>query len=232
MTLPVAIYQYMEWNLDATVSAVSALLVLMAAMSMLVVERSIGLGRFIGLRGLKAARFSPAAKHASLAAAGDGAAAETVEEPDMRSKILRCAFGAALAAGVAGAAGASLADEIVLATWGGKFGKLFQEDLGRSLRAGDRPRGQADLRRRLQQLGAGHRPEGQSPDRPVDGDHGLRRRPVGPWPAGGTRPRRDTQPVQLHELGRAQDRRPDPLCRPVALLLRDPVPAPTRSTGR
>ena len=51
MTLPVAIYQYMEWNLDATVSAVSALLVLMAAMSMLVVERSIGLGRFIGLRG-------------------------------------------------------------------------------------------------------------------------------------------------------------------------------------
>ena len=51
MTLPVAIYQYMEWNLDATVSAVSALLVLMAAVSMLAVERSIGLGRFIGLRG-------------------------------------------------------------------------------------------------------------------------------------------------------------------------------------
>ena len=50
MTLPVAIYQYMEWNLDATVAAVSALLVLMAAISMLVVERSIGLGRFIGLR--------------------------------------------------------------------------------------------------------------------------------------------------------------------------------------
>ncbi len=50
MTLPVAIYQYMEWNLDATVSAVSALLVLMAAISMLAVERSIGLGRFIGLR--------------------------------------------------------------------------------------------------------------------------------------------------------------------------------------
>lgn len=52
---------------------------------------------------------------------------QTVEEPDMRSKFLRCAFGAALAAGVAGSGGASLADEIVLATWGGKFGKLFQE---------------------------------------------------------------------------------------------------------
>ena len=52
MTLPVAIYQYMEWNLDATVSEVSALLVLMAATSMLVVERTLGLGRFIGLRGL------------------------------------------------------------------------------------------------------------------------------------------------------------------------------------
>ncbi len=50
-TLPVAIYQYMEWNLDATVSAVSALLVLMAVVSMLALERSIGLARFVGLRG-------------------------------------------------------------------------------------------------------------------------------------------------------------------------------------
>lgn len=49
-TLPVAIYQYMEWNLDPTVSAVSALLVFIAIVGTLVIERVIGLDRFIGLR--------------------------------------------------------------------------------------------------------------------------------------------------------------------------------------
>lgn len=50
-TLPVAIYQYMEWNLDPTVSAVSALLILMAVAVTLMIERLVGLDRFIGVRG-------------------------------------------------------------------------------------------------------------------------------------------------------------------------------------
>ncbi len=50
-TLPVAIYQYMEFNVNPTVSAISALLVLMSVVLMLGVERLIGLNRFIGLRG-------------------------------------------------------------------------------------------------------------------------------------------------------------------------------------
>ena len=50
-TLPVAIYQYMEWNVDSTVAAVSALLVAMSVAMMLLVERLVGLDRFIGVRG-------------------------------------------------------------------------------------------------------------------------------------------------------------------------------------
>lgn len=50
-TLPVAIYQYMEWNLDPTVSAVSAVLILMATGATLLIERLVGLDRFIGVRG-------------------------------------------------------------------------------------------------------------------------------------------------------------------------------------
>lgn len=49
-TLPIAIYQYMEFNLDPTVSAVSALLVLCAVGGVLLVEKVIGMDRFIGLR--------------------------------------------------------------------------------------------------------------------------------------------------------------------------------------
>src|SRR5262249_37823470 len=49
--LPVAIYQYMEWNLDPTVSAVSAVLIAMATVVTLLVERLVGLDRFIGIRG-------------------------------------------------------------------------------------------------------------------------------------------------------------------------------------
>lgn len=49
-TLPVAIYQYMEWNVDSTVAAVSALLVGMSVVLMLLIERVIGLDRFIGVR--------------------------------------------------------------------------------------------------------------------------------------------------------------------------------------
>lgn len=49
-TLPVAIYQYMEWNLDPTVSAVSALLIFIAVIGALLVEWAIGLDRFVGLR--------------------------------------------------------------------------------------------------------------------------------------------------------------------------------------
>jgi putative spermidine/putrescine transport system permease protein len=51
LTLPVAIYQYMEWNLDPTVSAISALLIALAVGLTLVIERTMGLDRFIGIRG-------------------------------------------------------------------------------------------------------------------------------------------------------------------------------------
>ncbi len=50
-TLPVAIYQYMEWNVDSTVAAVSALLVGLSVALMLIIERFVGLDRFIGVRG-------------------------------------------------------------------------------------------------------------------------------------------------------------------------------------
>jgi putative spermidine/putrescine transport system permease protein len=49
-TLPVAIYQYMEFNLDPTVSAVSTLLVLLAIGTVMLIERMLGLDRFVGLR--------------------------------------------------------------------------------------------------------------------------------------------------------------------------------------
>lgn len=49
-TLPIAIYQYMEFNLDPTVSAVSSLLVLVAVTGVIVIERLIGMDRFVGLR--------------------------------------------------------------------------------------------------------------------------------------------------------------------------------------
>jgi len=49
-TLPIAIYQYMEFNLDPTVSAVSSLLVLAAVLGVLLIERTIGMDRFVGLR--------------------------------------------------------------------------------------------------------------------------------------------------------------------------------------
>jgi len=49
-TLPIAIYQYMEFNLDPTVSAVSSLLVVVATVGVLLVERVIGVDRFFGIR--------------------------------------------------------------------------------------------------------------------------------------------------------------------------------------
>lgn len=49
-TLPIAIYQYMEFNLDPTVSAVSTLLVLLAVAAVILIERVLGLDRFVGLR--------------------------------------------------------------------------------------------------------------------------------------------------------------------------------------
>jgi putative spermidine/putrescine transport system permease protein len=49
-TLPIAIYQYMEFNLDPTVSAVSAVLVACAIVGVLLIEKIIGMDRFVGLR--------------------------------------------------------------------------------------------------------------------------------------------------------------------------------------
>ena len=45
----------------------------------------------------------------------------------MRSKFMRYALGVAFGLSLVGSASATLADDIVLATWGGKFGKLFQK---------------------------------------------------------------------------------------------------------
>ncbi|WP_397475857.1 ABC transporter permease [Pusillimonas sp.] len=49
-TLPIAIYQYMEFNLDPTVSAVSAMLVVLAIIGVVVVDKIVGMDRFVGLR--------------------------------------------------------------------------------------------------------------------------------------------------------------------------------------
>ncbi len=49
-TLPIVIYQYMEWNLDPTVSAVSAILILMTVSFTLLIEKVMGLDRFLGIR--------------------------------------------------------------------------------------------------------------------------------------------------------------------------------------
>jgi putative spermidine/putrescine transport system permease protein len=49
-TLPIAIYQYIEFNQDPTVSAVSSLLVFVAIVGVLVIERVVGIDRFVGLR--------------------------------------------------------------------------------------------------------------------------------------------------------------------------------------
>lgn len=48
--LPVAMYHYMEWNLNPTLSAVSTILLLMAAGLALLIERVAGLDRFVGIR--------------------------------------------------------------------------------------------------------------------------------------------------------------------------------------
>lgn len=50
-TLPVAIYQFMEWSANPTVSAVSALLIIGAVVMMFFVERLVGLDRVMGMRG-------------------------------------------------------------------------------------------------------------------------------------------------------------------------------------
>jgi putative spermidine/putrescine transport system permease protein len=48
-TLPVAVYQYLEWNTDPTVSAVSAMLIAVSVLVICITERIFGLDRFIGL---------------------------------------------------------------------------------------------------------------------------------------------------------------------------------------
>jgi putative spermidine/putrescine transport system permease protein len=50
ITLPVAMYQYMEWNLDPTLSAMSALLVVAAVAVTVICERLVGLDRFVGIQ--------------------------------------------------------------------------------------------------------------------------------------------------------------------------------------
>jgi putative spermidine/putrescine transport system permease protein len=50
ITLPVAMYQYMEWNLDPTLSAMSASLVLSAMVLAVFCEWLVGLDRFVGIQ--------------------------------------------------------------------------------------------------------------------------------------------------------------------------------------
>jgi putative spermidine/putrescine transport system permease protein len=47
--LPVAMYHYMQWNLDPTLSAFSALLVLSAVVCAMAIDRLVGIGRFFGI---------------------------------------------------------------------------------------------------------------------------------------------------------------------------------------
>ena len=48
--LPVAIYHYIQWNMDPTLSAASAVLILMTIAAAVLIDRLVGLDRFVGLR--------------------------------------------------------------------------------------------------------------------------------------------------------------------------------------
>jgi putative spermidine/putrescine transport system permease protein len=50
VTLPVAMYQYFEWNVDPTLAALSAMLVGFAFLAALACEKTIGLERFVGVQ--------------------------------------------------------------------------------------------------------------------------------------------------------------------------------------
>lgn len=50
VTLPVAMYQYFEWNVDPTLAALSAMLVGFAFLVALACEKTIGLERFVGVQ--------------------------------------------------------------------------------------------------------------------------------------------------------------------------------------
>lgn len=49
VTLPIAMYQYFEWNVDPTLAALSAMLVGVALLIAIVCEKTIGLERFVGV---------------------------------------------------------------------------------------------------------------------------------------------------------------------------------------
>ena len=48
-TLPIAVFHYLEWNTDPTVSAVSALLILLAVLVVFCIVRLFGLNRYVGV---------------------------------------------------------------------------------------------------------------------------------------------------------------------------------------
>jgi putative spermidine/putrescine transport system permease protein len=48
LTLPIAMYQYLEWNIDPTLAALSSMLVATAVVVAVACERLIGLERFVG----------------------------------------------------------------------------------------------------------------------------------------------------------------------------------------
>ena len=50
MTLPVRIYVYIDQNYDPLVTSVSSLLVLVAAIALVIIEKTVGMGRLFGLK--------------------------------------------------------------------------------------------------------------------------------------------------------------------------------------
>ena len=49
-TLPVVMFQYIEFDLKPTILAMSTLVILLTIAVMLVIERTIGVAKFVGLR--------------------------------------------------------------------------------------------------------------------------------------------------------------------------------------
>lgn len=49
VTLPIAMYQYFEWNIDPTLAALSAMLVAVALLIAVICEKTIGLERFVSV---------------------------------------------------------------------------------------------------------------------------------------------------------------------------------------
>jgi putative spermidine/putrescine transport system permease protein len=50
MTLPVRIYAYIDQNYDPLVTAVSSLLIFGAAIALVIIEKTVGMGKLFGMK--------------------------------------------------------------------------------------------------------------------------------------------------------------------------------------